>query len=88
MEGIFQSGRLVDLMLLLMSAEGVLLWTYRRKTGRGVPTFGLTANLAAGACLLLALRAALTQSGWEAVALWLAAGLFAHLADLRSRWYG
>ena len=60
MKGLFESGRAVELILLLMTAEGVLLWAYRRKTGRGVPVFGLVANLAAGACLLLALRAAVT----------------------------
>ncbi len=88
MGGLFQSGRVVDLILLLMAAEGVLLWVYRRNTGQGISTFGLVANLVAGACLLLALRAALTASSWEAVALWLTLALCAHLADLRSRWRG
>jgi hypothetical protein len=42
-------------------------------------------NLAAGACLLLALRAALTQAGWPWVALFLTAALVAHIGDFRRR---
>jgi hypothetical protein len=48
--------------------------------------FGLVANLAAGAGLLMALRAALTHAGWEMTILWLLVALAAHVADLASRW--
>jgi hypothetical protein len=44
------------------------------------------ANLAAGASLLMALRAALTNAGWEMTILWLLMALVAHVADLASRW--
>jgi hypothetical protein len=43
------------------------------------------ANLAAGACLLLALRAALTGASWPPVAAWLLAALLANLVDLAER---
>jgi hypothetical protein len=43
-------------------------------------------NLASGACLMLALRAALMQSGWQAVAMFLAAAGVAHVCDLYRRW--
>jgi O-antigen/teichoic acid export membrane protein len=46
----------------------------------------LLANAAAGACLLLALRAALTGAGWAWVAAALCAALIAHLFDLVRRW--
>jgi hypothetical protein len=83
---LFASGRVVDLILALMAAEGLVLAAYRRSTGRGVATADLVINLLAGAFLLMALRAALTGSAWSWVAGWLAAGLGAHLADLRCRW--
>jgi hypothetical protein len=43
-------------------------------------------NLLAGACLLMALRSALSGSGWAWIAAWLFAALVAHLADLARRW--
>ena len=86
MTGLFESGRIVDLLMVLMTLEAALLWAYRRRTGRGVPLLGLLANLAAGAGLLMALRAALTHAGWEMTILWLLVALAAHVADLASRW--
>ena len=86
MTGLFESGRIVDLLMVLMTLEAALLWAYLRKTGRGVPAFGLVANLAAGAGLLMALRAALTHAGWEMTIFWLLVALAAHVADLASRW--
>jgi hypothetical protein len=83
---LFATGRIVDVMLVLMALEGGILWLYRRATGRGVRASPLIATLVAGGCLLLALRAALTGGSWEWVAAWLTAGLVAHLNDLRSRW--
>jgi hypothetical protein len=83
---LFDSGIVVDILLLLIVAEGVLLQVYRRVRGRGVPLIGLISNLAAGGFLLLALRAALTGTDWPQIALWLATALIAHLWDLRGRW--
>lgn len=86
MSGFVASGRAVDLVLALVAAEAALLVWHRRRTGRGVPVAELLAFLAAGACLLLALRAALAGAS----PLWIAAALAgagaAHLADLRLRW--
>lgn len=86
MAALFESGRIVDLILGMMLLEALALGIWRRRTGRGVPLPGLLTNLAAGACLLLALRAALGGDGWEMVAVWLGAGLATHVADLRGRW--
>jgi hypothetical protein len=83
---LFESGRVVDLLLAFMVLEAVALWAYRRASGRGIPSIAVAASLASGACLLLALRAALTTAGWEWIALWLTAALAAHLTDLRWRW--
>lgn len=80
------SGRVVDLILALMAVEGTVLAVHHRRTGRGIPLPDLAVNLAAGACLLLALRAALTDAGWTGTAAWLGLALAAHLADLGRRW--
>ncbi|URD39872.1 hypothetical protein M6G65_04500 [Methylobacterium tardum] len=79
----FASGRIADGILLLVACEALALaWIGRR---RGPPLPSLLANLASGAALMLALRAALVGAGWVAVAGWMLAGLVTHLADLGLR---
>jgi hypothetical protein len=77
----------MDLILAAVLLEAAALLVWRRSTGRGLPAASLIANLAAGACLLLALRLALTGG---AAAAWipacLAVALLAHVADLALRW--
>jgi hypothetical protein len=82
MQTLVASGRIVDFILLFMLVEAAVLLIYRRETGRGPAPVALVMMLAAGLCLLLALRAALMGAGWQIVAAWLAAALVAHLADL------
>jgi hypothetical protein len=84
--GLFASGRVVDLVLALMVLEGALLFWLRRRSARGVPVGEMLAFLLAGACLLLALRAALVGASWPWVALPLAGAFAAHLTDLGLRW--
>jgi hypothetical protein len=86
MADLFATGRIVDLILLLMIAETFLLAGHRHLTGRGVAIMPLLANMAAGACLLLALRATLSGAPWSVVALALGAAFGMHALDLRSRW--
>ena len=88
MEAFFSSGLLADIILAVMVAEALLLLLYRKVTGRGLAPADLLAMLLAGACLVLALRAVLTGSGWPVVALCLLAALLAHLMDLYRRWPG
>lgn len=73
---------LVAIAVLLL--ELVILWLLARRDSamRYMPFF---ANGLSGLCLILALRAALLDSGAAAAALWLGLGLLAHLADLASR---
>lgn len=84
----FTSGRVVDLVLAFVLMEAALLYVLYRWTGRGLAPAVLLSLLIPGACLLLALRAALTDASWMLVALWLLLSLVAHLADLRQRWFG
>jgi hypothetical protein len=85
MSELFVTGRIVDLILVAMLLEGALLFWWHRRTGRGLPVDLIATTLLAGGFLLLALRAALTGATWPWVALWLFAGLVAHLADLWRR---
>jgi hypothetical protein len=83
LEAFVASGRAVDAILLIVLAEAVaVLWLAR--SGRG-PGAALLPTLAAGAALLLALRAALTPTPWPAVAAWLAVAGVAHAVDLALR---
>jgi hypothetical protein len=82
----FASGRIIDLILGLMVLEALTLVAYRKVAGRGIGAAQLSVNLGAGACLLLALRAALTGTEWSVVAVALAAAGFMHVLDIRGRW--
>jgi len=86
MADFFASGRAIDLVLTFMAVEAVLIFLHYRKSGRGIAPGPLLSLLVPGACLLLALRAALTGAEWSTPAVWLLAALVAHLADLRQRW--
>jgi hypothetical protein len=84
----FASGRVLDLILLLMLAEATLLGALHWRTGRGIAPLDLCLNLAAGALLVLAVRAALVSPDPLAPAPFLGAALVAHLGDLARRWRG
>ena len=86
MSDLFATGRVVDLILVLVAVEGLALAAYHRRTGRGIAALDLLGNLLAGVFLLLALRGALVGAGWEWIGCALAAALLAHLGDLRRRW--
>jgi len=84
-EALFTSGRIVDIALGLMALEMAGLWLVARARHRVFPFADLAWNVAAGASLLLALRAALTGAGWPWLALFLTAALIAHIGDVRRR---
>lgn len=86
MQALFDGGRVVDLILGLMVLEALALAWFYGRTGSGIPPRRLLPNLLAGAGLLLALRAALTEQPVTIVAAWLLIGLVGHLADLALRW--
>jgi hypothetical protein len=80
------SGRAVDVILGLMAAEGLVLGLLWRLGSRGVPPLPLLANLTSGACLLLALRGALTGAGPLWIGGFLGVALVGHLLELGLRW--
>lgn len=86
MEHIFASGLVADIVLAVMAAEALGMMVLK---GRDWPASRVAAHLAglcAGAFLVLALRAALTGTGWPAIALFLSLSFLAHAAELILRW--
>jgi len=88
MNELFASGRVADLILLVLVLEGLALWLFHRNTGRGLPLREVLPFLLAGGSFALSLRAALTGAGWPLVALPLLGALVAHIWDLTARWRG
>jgi hypothetical protein len=85
---LFDSGRIVDLILVLMALEALALALLWGRGGRGVPPLQMIVSLASGACLLLALRAVLTGAGPVSIGGFLGLAFVAHLGDLAARWRG
>src|SRR5271165_6242585 len=75
-------GWAVDAILALVAIEGFVVAAWRVRTGGGPPIATTMASLLAGACLLLALREALTGASPQAIAAWLAVSFAAHGGDL------
>jgi hypothetical protein len=80
------SGQVVDLILVVMIAEAIGLFVLWRWRGAGIAPVPLLANLAAGACVMLALRAALTGASATTLAVLLSLSFAAHVVDLAVRW--
>jgi hypothetical protein len=77
---------LIDVVIGFTLCEGLLLAWWHRRTGRGIAPESLLPNLAAGLCLMLALRGALAHGVGSVTVLWLMAAGGAHAADLWRRW--
>lgn len=82
---LFASGRIVDAILVLVALEALVLLGLRARWGLGPAPGALLSNLASGAALMLALRAALTGAAWPGIAAWLVVALGAHLAEMALR---
>jgi hypothetical protein len=81
----FASGRVVDLVLAVLALELIALLWWKRKAGRAQAALNALGALLPGACLLMALRASLTDAPWMWVAFWLALSFPIHLFDLWRR---
>jgi hypothetical protein len=77
---------LLDAVILFTLLEGLGLWAFHARTGRGLAPRDYALNMASGLCLMLAVRAALGTAAWPWVAVWLAAAGLAHGLDLWRRW--
>jgi hypothetical protein len=85
MDEFIRSGLIADVILVVIAAETALVGLYLWRRGQGVALFSLIASGLAGGSLVLAFRAVLRESGWLFVAIYLAAALLAHLADIALR---
>ena len=87
LETFLTRGHAADLILLLVLAEGLLLWL-RHRRGQGAPLMRWLSPLLAGAALVLTLRLAQTGAPAEALGALLAVAGVAHLMGYRERWFG
>ncbi len=83
---IISSGRIVDIMVVFVIIEVLVLVVYWKRTGRGVPTVPLLANVGAGGSLMLALGATMKGFDTQIIALCLVSSLVFHVTDLLIRW--
>lgn len=77
LEALFQSGNIAVLIIVVMLAETLFFARYFRRFP------GMFAGLAAGACLVLALRAALLDQAWTNIAFYLSLSFFFHIMEIR-----
>jgi hypothetical protein len=84
MQDFVQSGRAVDVVLLVIAIEFMALVGLRRTEWKAAAV-ELFFALAPGVLLLLALRAALVGADWTWIALLVAASFPVHLIDLARR---
>ena len=80
------NGHAVDLILLVIVVEFIYLYMNSGRQGRVSSLINIGCALAPGACILLALRAALTGAGWVWIAGFLAIAFPFHLFDSARRW--
>lgn len=85
-ESLIFSGRIVDLMIVFLVLEIVGIAWLRKFRGVGIPVGPLLVNIGAGGSIMLALRAALTNAGWQWITLFLVSALVFHVSDLAIRW--
>jgi len=81
------SPRAADVVLICIVLEGAVLMAWNRRTGAGLPPLAVIVSLLPGACLVLALRFALSAGPpspgvTTAIMACLLAALLAHLLDL------
>lgn len=83
---LFASGRIIDAIIVLMVLETAALLAFRGVTGKGVSARALLPFMAAGICLMLALRAALVDGNWMVIASLLMLAFVFHILDIALRW--
>jgi hypothetical protein len=86
MAGWVASGAFVDAVIAFTLLEGLALLAWHRSSGRGPAPAAWLPNLAAGLCLMLALRAAIAGAAWPWIVAAVAGAGVAHALDLRRRW--
>lgn len=83
---LFQSGRIADIVAVVIVIEAIMLITVKYLTGHGINSGKVIALLVPGFCLVMALRSVMADEPWYWLALWLTLSLIAHLIDVWLRW--
>jgi len=81
----FHSGHAADVVFLFMAIEFIVLRRRRRVQYRRGGVADIAFAMAPGACLVLALRAALTGSDWVWIAAPMVTSFPLHLVDMARR---
>lgn len=82
----FESGRIVDVMLIVIAIEVAVLCAYRLRTGRGLSVSTIVLNAGAGGSLMVALKLLWVDAAWHWIAMALLSSLAFHSGDLVQRW--
>lgn len=86
MADLITSGRIVDLILVVVLLEVVSLTWLARARRPGLRLTRLISLLLPGVCIFLALKAALSDAGWVAIMIFLLLSGVAHAVDVWLRW--
>lgn len=85
MEALFATGRIIDIILILVVLELCAFSGYYLIKKRGIAPLDMLCNLLSGIFLLLALRSALVGESWMLIGGLMFAALIAHLIDVWRR---
>lgn len=86
LQALWDAGWLLNAVIGITLLEAAALLLYRRVSGKGIALRDWGLNLLSGLCLMMAVRSAVLDAAWPAIAAWLSAAGLAHGADLFSRW--
>ena len=86
MQAFFDSGNVFSMIIAMTILEAVLLLALYGSSRQGIRPLYLIPNLAAGICLMMALRAAVLDQPWTGIAIWLVSALIAHVIEVAARW--
>jgi hypothetical protein len=85
MDSLISSGRILDVILVVIAVEMLVVGFYMWRKGQGLALISFAASGLSGGSLVLAFRALMKESGWPFVAIYLGAALLAHVADIALR---
>ncbi len=86
MQAWIESGRIADVMLVIIAIEIIALIVYRLVSGKGLPVATVICNAGAGGSLMVALKLVWVNAAWHWVAAALLGSLVFHTIDLAQRW--
>lgn len=86
LQGLVESGRIVDIMLAVIVVEVAALIAYRVIKRRGLSVASIVLNIGAGGSLMVALKLLYADAGWQLIAAALVASACFHTGDLVYRW--